>query len=60
MEHNLIFQPIYKTIITFSGLIDTISEWELKGLSNEKCSCLHVANVSDFPELIWMNNSRIR
>ena len=25
---NLIFQPIYKTITTFSGLRDTISEWE--------------------------------
>ena len=28
----LIFQPIYKTIITFSGLQHTISEWESKGL----------------------------
>ena len=31
----LIFQPIYKTITTFSCLPDTISEWESKGLSNE-------------------------
>ena len=30
------FQPIYKTITTFSGLPDTISEQESKGLSNEK------------------------
>ena len=32
----LIFQPIYKTITRYSGLPDTISEWESKGLSNEK------------------------
>ena len=31
----LIFQPIYKTITTFSGLQDAISEWESKGLQNE-------------------------
>ena len=30
----LIFKPIYKTIITFSGLPHTISELESKGLSN--------------------------
>ena len=30
----LIFQPIYKTVITFSVLPLTISEWESKGLSN--------------------------
>ena len=35
----LIFQSIYKTITTFSGLKDTISEWESKGLSNEKFTC---------------------
>ena len=29
-------QQIYKTITTFSGLPDTTSEWESKGLSNEK------------------------
>ena len=33
---HLIFQPIRKTIITFSGLKDTISDWESKGLPNEK------------------------
>ena len=27
----LILQPIYKTITTFPGLPDTISEWESKG-----------------------------
>ena len=31
----LIFQPIYKTITTFSCLQDAISEWESKGLQNE-------------------------
>ena len=32
----LIFQPIPKIVTTFSGLPDTISQWESKGLSNEK------------------------
>ena len=32
----LVFQSIYKTITTFSGLKDTISEWVSKGLSNKK------------------------
>ena len=54
------FQPIYKTITTFSGLKDAISEWESKGLSNEKFTCTYVANVSACPKLIWMNNSKIR
>ena len=40
----LIFQPIYK-ITTFSGLIDTILVLESKGLSNEKFTCAHIANV---------------
>ena len=40
----LIFQPIYKTITTFSGLEDTISEWESKGLSNEKFKPPYTAN----------------
>ena len=31
----LIFQPIYKTITTFSGLSNIISQWESKGLSKE-------------------------
>ena len=29
------FQPIYETVTTFSGLTCKISEWESKGLSNE-------------------------
>ena len=56
----LIFQPIYKTITTFDGLKDTVSEWESKGLSNQKITCTHVTNVNVFPKLVWMNNTRIR
>ena len=42
----LIFQPIYKTITTFSVLPDTISGWESKGLSNETlCHLLHQIKV---------------
>ena len=32
----VIFQPIYKTITTFSGLPNTISEWESNRLSKWK------------------------
>ena len=49
----VIFQPIYKTVTTFSGLIDKISEWESKGLSNDKFACAYTANVSVCPILIW-------
>ena len=56
----LIFQPIYRTITTFSGLKDIISEWESKELSKEKFTCAYVANVSVFPKLIWMNNAKLR
>ena len=55
----LIFQPIYKTITTFSGLIDTISEQESKGLPNKKFMSPFIANVSLCPKLIWMNNLKI-
>ena len=51
----LIFQPTYKTI-TFSGLPFTISEWESKGLSNEKFKP-YTANKSLSPKLLW-NKSR--
>ena len=56
----LIFQPIYKTITIFSGLKDTISEWESKELSKEKITCAYVAHVSVYPKLIWMNNAKLR
>ena len=49
----VIFQPIYETVTTFSGLIDKISEWESKGLSNDKFTCAYTANVSVCPILIW-------
>ena len=42
-QNYLIFQPIYKTITTFSGLTDTISKWESKVLSNEKITCPYTA-----------------
>ena len=56
---HLIFQPIYKTITTFSGIIDPISEWESKGLSNEKFMCAYTANVGVYSKLIWMNIFKI-
>ena len=56
----LIFQPIYKTITTFSSLKDTFSEWESKELSNEKFTCPCIANVSVSPKRVWMNNTKIR
>ena len=55
----LTFQPIYKTILTFSGLQHTISEWESKGLSNERIKSPYNANKSLSTKLVWMNNSRI-
>ena len=59
-QFYLIFQPIYKTITTFSGLKYTISQWESKGLSNKKFQPPYTANKFFSPELVWMNNYRIR
>ena len=56
----LIFQPIYKTITTFYDLPDIISEWECKGLSNEKIKPPFTAIKSLSPKLVWMNNFEIR
>ena len=56
----LVLQPIYKTITTFSGFKDAISEWESRWLSNEKFTRAYIANISVCPKLIWMNNSKIR
>ena len=53
------YQPILKTITTFSGLQDTISEWKSKRLSNEKFKPPHTANNSLSRKLVWMNKSRI-
>ena len=55
----LIFQTIHKTITTFLGFPNTISEWESQGLSNEKFKPLHTANKSLSPKLLWYN-SRIK
>ena len=55
----LIFQSIYKTTTISSGLPDTISEWESKGLLNEKFKPPHTANKSLSPTLVWYN-SRIK
>ena len=48
----LIFQPIRKTITTFSGLPDTFSKWESNGLSNEKLKLSHTTNESLSPKLV--------
>ena len=47
----VIYEPIYKTITTFYDLKDTISEWESKGLSNEKSRPPYTANKSLSPKL---------
>ena len=46
----LIFKPIYKTITTFSGLKDTISKWESKGLPNEIFKPPYTTNKTIFPK----------
>ena len=50
---------MYKTVATFSGLASTISEWESKGLSDEKFKPPYTSSKSLSPKLIW-NHSRIR
>ena len=55
----LVFQPIQKTITIFSGLIDTISKRESKGLKNEKFAPSYTDNKNLSPKLI-RNDSRIR
>ena len=59
MQRNLIFQPIHRTITPFSGLNNTISEWESKGLSNEKIKPFYTVNKILSPKLQW-NKSRLR
>ena len=51
-QNYLIFQPIYKTITTFSDLTSTISEWEYKGLSNENFKPSYTPNKSLSPKLV--------
>ena len=60
MKLYVIFEQIYKTITTFFGLKGTISEWESKGLSNEKSRPPYTANKSLSPKIARMNNFRIR
>ena len=48
----LIFQPICKTISTFSGLETTISEWTSKRLSNEGTKPPYTSNKSFSPKLV--------
>ena len=55
----LIFQPIYKTITAFSGLPDTISEWEFKGLPNEKIMLLYTTSKS-LSKKLEQYNSRVK
>ena len=55
----LIFQPIYKTITTFSDLSYIISEWKSKVQSNENFKPPYTANESLPPKLLW-NKSRLR
>ena len=54
----VIFQPIYESIRSFSGLPYKISEWESKGQSNEKFKPPYTANKVLSPKLLW-NNSRL-
>ena len=52
----LTFQPIFKTIATFSGLSDRISEWESTGLSNEKNMLPYTTSKSLSPKLVRCNS----
>ena len=52
-QHFLIFSPIHKTISRFYGLSDTISEWESKGLLNEKVLPPYTVNKNLSPKLVW-------
>ena len=49
----LIFQPIYKTITTFPGLPDTISEWESKRFSNAKIMPPYTTSKTLSSKLEW-------
>ena len=53
----LIFQPVHKTISTFSGHLDIISKWESKGLSNERFWLLFTTSKSLSPKLVWYNST---
>ena len=55
----LTFQRIYKTITTFSGRPNIISEWESKGLSKEKLRPPYITNKFFSPKLQW-NKYKLR
>ena len=55
----LIFRLSYETILTFSGLSDTILKWEFKGLSNEKIQTPFTTNKILSPKPV-LYNSRIK
>ena len=59
-QRSLIFQPTIKTITILSDFLDEISEWESRGLSNEKVKPPFTADKSRSPKLAWINESRIR
>ena len=50
-QNFLVFQPINKTITTFSGLPNKMADWESKGLSNEKNNPLFAENDRLSPKL---------
>ena len=56
----LIFQPIYRTTTTFSGIQNIISGWKSKGLSNKKFRPLYTSNKILSAKLVWINNPSIR
>ena len=59
LQNYLVFLPIQKTVTTYSGHQNTISEWDSKGFSNEKFTPPYTANKSLSTKLVW-NNYRIR
>ena len=48
----IIFQPIYNIFKRPAGLVDTIVEWQSKGLSNEKIGYPIASNYILFPKRI--------
>ena len=54
------FQLIYKTVTTFSGLWNTFAEWKSKRLSNKNIKLPFRAKYIFPPKLVLINNCRIR
>ena len=55
----IIIQPIHTTITKFSGRLDTVSQLESKGLSDENIMPLYATNRNLSLKLVWYN-SRIK